>query len=91
MNILKAIMNFFQPTKDYSGQIIYWSWQAIQEIALARNSELICDEDKDVMTKVVEYWKRKSLEENTESASDRMYRIHKNNQIRFNEMERVNR
>lgn len=88
MNFSKAIMNFFQPTKDYSSQIIFWSEQAIDGITLARESELICREEETHLINGIEHWKQKSLEENTESASDRMYRIHKNNQIRFNEKAR---
>ena len=89
MNLIKSIMKLF--TKDYSSQIIFWSEQALDGIILAMESELICNEDKDIMTKVIEYWRNKSLEENTLEAKDRMYRIHKNNQSRFIEMSKANR
>ena len=91
MNIIKAIMNFFQPTKDYSSQIIFWSEQAIDGITLARESELICREEETHLINGIEHWKQKSLEENTEEAKDRMYVLHKSNQSKFILMSRDNR
>lgn len=84
-------MNFFQPTKDYSSQIIFWSEQAIDSIILARESELICREEETHLINGIEHWKQNSLEENTEEAKDRMYVLHKSNQSKFILMSRANR